>query len=330
MRDQYLDSSKAILIFLVVWGHFLERFIGWGEPTSHTLLGVIYFIHMPAFIFISGLLFKDKNWFKNIIFFLSLYLPFQFLFPAFDALWTGKFNFNWINWFERPYWVLWYLMGMMVWTLFTYFLKKMPLPVLASLALALFVGLSPWNNYQYSIGRIFVFLPFFVIGHMYGKIILQSIQDFKFSTIIGLFVLLGIVALVYTTHLNQYWLYGSLSYRQLKVSVMDGTLIRAGCLLVSSLGVCAIFSLSKLIKSHFIQLGVHTLPVYLLHGFVVIFLSHYLKLNFNIGLKIFICLLLALLTCWVLQQVMFDRLLRYLSLWLMKPTEKLWHKKITS
>ena len=86
MRDTYLDSSKAVLIFLVVFGHFLERLIGWGNPLNHALLGTIYFVHMPAFIFISGLFYKDQNWLKNIVFFISLYVPFQILFPAFDAL----------------------------------------------------------------------------------------------------------------------------------------------------------------------------------------------------------------------------------------------------
>ena len=79
MRDTYLDSCKATLIFLVVLGHFLERMIGWKNPIDHALLGSIYFVHMPAFIFISGMLYKDKNWFKNILFFISLYLPFQIL-----------------------------------------------------------------------------------------------------------------------------------------------------------------------------------------------------------------------------------------------------------
>lgn len=73
MRDHYLDTTKAVLIFLVVFGHFLERMIGWGNPIDHVLLGTIYFVHMPAFIFISGLFYKDNKWFKNIIFFIALY-----------------------------------------------------------------------------------------------------------------------------------------------------------------------------------------------------------------------------------------------------------------
>ena len=58
MRDTFIDSSKAILIFLVVFGHFLERFIGYENEVNAVILKTIYFVHMPAFIFISGALFK--------------------------------------------------------------------------------------------------------------------------------------------------------------------------------------------------------------------------------------------------------------------------------
>ena len=321
MRDTYLDSCKATLIFLVVLGHFLERMIGWKNPIDHALLGSIYFVHMPAFIFISGMLYKDKNWFKNILFFIALYLPFQILFAAFDAVWTGKFQINW-NLFARPYWVLWYLLGMMVWTLLTHFLIKTKFDVIISLVLALCIGLSPWNNYQYSIGRIFTFFPFFVIGVVYGKVIMQKVQQFKFAELLGIFIFMGIASFVYISQLNPFWLYGSLSYQQLKVSAWNGMWMRMVYLFISSFGIFAIFALVKLFNSYFIQLGKNTLPVYLLHGFVVMSIARYWRLDFNIFVEILICIILSAATCWVLQQSCFDTLLRKMSLWLMKPVEK--------
>ena len=321
MRDTYLDSCKATLIFLVVFGHFLERMIGWKDPIDHVLLGTIYFIHMPAFIFISGMLFKDSKWFKNILFFVALYLPFQILFPAFDAIWSGKFQLNW-NVFERPYWILWYLLGMMVWTTLSHFLIKTKFALLIALILALCVGLSPWNNYQYSIGRIFSFFPFFIVGALYGKTIVEKIQQFKFTQILAGFIVMGIASLVYFTQINPFWLYGSLSYQQLKVSMWDGTWIRIGCLLVSSLGIFAMFAWTKLLNIGCVQLGKNTLAVYLLHGFVVMLIARYWQLDFNIFVEIGICIGLSVLTCWMLQQQFFDILLRKLSLWLIKPVEK--------
>lgn len=321
MRDTYLDSSKAILIFLVVFGHFLERLIGWVNPINHALLSMIYFIHMPAFIFVSGLLFKDKNWIKNIVFFISLYLPFQFLFSVFDGIWSGHFQLGW-NVFERPYWILWYLIGMTVWSMLTHFLIKIKFSVYMAFLLALGVGLSPWNNYQYSIGRIFVFFPFFIIGSLYGQRIIQFIQQFEYALFVSFLIFLTLTCFIFYVDINQFWLYGSLSYSQLKVGFMHGVLIRVGCFIISSLGIFMIFSLTKIFNPRFIQLGKNTLAVYLLHGFIIIWIAQYLKLSLNIGLELIICLLLSVLSCWMLQQKFFDNVLRALSLWFVKPMDK--------
>lgn len=323
MRNHFLDTSKALLIFLVVFGHFLERMIGWNFPESHTLLAVIYFVHMPAFIFISGLLFKDKNYIKNIIFFTALYIPFQFLFPVFDALWTGHFNWTLL---QRPYWILWYLVAMICWTVLTHYLLKTKYPVWIAVFLAMMIGFSPWNNYDYSLGRIFTFLPFFVVGQVYGQKIMQSIQQFRYATATAILIFVTILSVVVITNISPYWLYGSLSYQQLKVDWLQGSLIRLGIYILSSLGIVAVFAIAHLFKNHFVQLGRNTLPVYLLHGFVVIRLSKYIHFHFHIAVNIVLCLLLSLLTCLVLQHAIFDRALRKLSLWLMKPTEKIWDR----
>ncbi|MEG8240024.1 hypothetical protein MKR66_01000 [Acinetobacter baumannii] len=107
-------------------GHYLERLIGWNEPLNQAILGSIYFVHMPAFIFISGIFFKEEKILEKLIYFLSLYLPFQLLFQLLDAfyngsLWNGTFQFLW---FAKPYWVLWYLFSMGIWTLLAFFLKR--------------------------------------------------------------------------------------------------------------------------------------------------------------------------------------------------------------
>lgn len=350
MRDSFLDSSKALLIFCVVLGHFLERLIGWSDPKSHVFLGVIYTIHMPAFIFISGMLFKDKNVLKNILFFIALYVPFQIIYPLFDSLWTANLVWNW-NLFERPYWILWYLLGMMVWTLLTHYLIRTKIPFVIAIGFAVLIGFSSWNNYQYSVGRIMVFLPFFIMGHLYGKQMIQWIRQQKYQVFKAISILIFIAGVMSFTKLSAYWLYGSLSYQQLKVGWIEGSLTRIGCLLLSTLGLYAVFVLSSKLKSGFRSLGERTLSVYLLHGFVVIAISNVMSLNglsiyfaplnfssfnfagFNFSsiyifwsIKVALCLALSILSCWILQQALFDQLLRTLSLWLVKPTEKFWKK----
>lgn len=323
MRDHDLDTCKAVLIFLVVFGHFVERMMGWSNSQSHILLAVIYAIHMPAFIFISGMLYKDKNYLKNIVFFVALFIPFQILYPLFDMIWTGKFQWNW-NFFERPYWILWYLMGMMLWNLLTHFLIKTKIPLIIAIFLALSVGFSPWNNYDYSLGRVLVFLPFFVLGHLYGQQLFLKAKQQKYAVVWAIAIYACIAVVLGLTQLSQFWLYGSLSYQQLKVDMWDGMLIRLACLLMASLGIFAIFASSRLLKGKFINLGVNTLPVYLLHGFVVIFISRNFSWTWHWSVELLVCAILSLLTCWLLQQKIFDVGLRKMSLWLTKPTSSLW------
>lgn len=335
MRDAFLDTTKAVLIFLVVFGHFVERLMGWQGELNHGLLSLIYLIHMPAFIFISGMLFKDQNCLKNVLFFLSLYLPFQCIYLIFSSVLSGHaISIGW-NVFERPYWILWYLMGMMAWTLITHVLIKTSYPVFLALVMSVGVGLLPWNNYDYSVGRIFVFLPFFVLGAVYGKqlmtLIKRPIQQVKRFAFMAL-VLVILLSLFLKLDLSQYWLYGSLSYQQLKVEPWLGVTIRLGCLALSSVGCMALFYLIRAFGERWTHLGRYTLPVYLLHGLVVmgvaqVFHSYALFDRLTQALSsiwawpLSICLivLLSWMTCWLLQQPIFDRILRLMSLWLMKP-----------
>ena len=65
-KKYFIDNIKVVLIFLVVFGHLIERYI----DTSNTLMGIymfIYIFHMPLFVYISGYLSKNINKSKNEI-----------------------------------------------------------------------------------------------------------------------------------------------------------------------------------------------------------------------------------------------------------------------
>lgn len=321
MRNLHIDATKGVLIFLVVLGHYLERLIGWNEPLNQAILGSIYFVHMPAFIFISGMFFKEEKILEKLIYFLSLYLPFQILFQLLDAFYSGSL-WNWsfhLVWFTKPYWVLWYLFSMVAWTVFAFFLKKTVYPVLFSLILALLIGCSSINNYSYSIGRIFVFLPFFMAGAVYGKTIFQYISQLSYAKLFAVIALLIITAVAAISHYSYYWLFGSLSYFQLHVDLWQGMLIRSVLMLLSAMGILSLFVLTQNFKRPWIGLGQKTLPVYILHGFVIIVLTHQLSFKYSVEINIFISLVLAILTCMTLQLQLFERLTRFISLFVYKP-----------
>lgn len=62
-RKYNIDNIRAILIFLVVFGHLLETV---DFPLKSLIYSGIYVFHMPAFAFISGMCHKksqEKNFY---------------------------------------------------------------------------------------------------------------------------------------------------------------------------------------------------------------------------------------------------------------------------
>ena len=60
IRNYLVDNLKVILIFLVVFGHTIEYYIG----QSAILRGIymyIYIFHMPLFVYISGYLSQKSS-----------------------------------------------------------------------------------------------------------------------------------------------------------------------------------------------------------------------------------------------------------------------------
>ena len=51
-RDYFFDNLKAVLIFLVVLGHFLLPIH--GRNYLVVVKRLIYVFHMPLFVFVSG------------------------------------------------------------------------------------------------------------------------------------------------------------------------------------------------------------------------------------------------------------------------------------
>lgn len=59
MRNPAIDYIKALAIFLVILGHIITNCIYDGKQSIFN--GIISFIHIPVFLFISGFLVKDSK-----------------------------------------------------------------------------------------------------------------------------------------------------------------------------------------------------------------------------------------------------------------------------
>lgn len=163
-REYQYDNLRFLLIALVVLGHLLE--IAGEFPYKEILYAVIYSFHMPAFLFLSGMFarFDRGKW----IFGMALpYLVLQGLYTAF----VEKLGDPYVHvQFSRPYWILWYLFVLMIYTLLLP-VYDAPSPagrwlmVAASVALALLAGFDKSIDYQWSASRIVAFQPWFLLGY---------------------------------------------------------------------------------------------------------------------------------------------------------------------
>lgn len=68
VRSSWMDLLKAFAIYLVILGHIINNRIKGGY--YHPLIGIIYTIHIPLFLMISGYFVKDKT--INMSFILSI------------------------------------------------------------------------------------------------------------------------------------------------------------------------------------------------------------------------------------------------------------------
>ncbi len=266
-RIYLFDNFKAILIFLVVFAHFLYDFQ--GDGVIRAVVSGIYFFHMPAFVFISGFLSRSERSRspRGILKLFIIYLVFNGLMMiAFghnepDAVW--------------PYLVMWYILALVVWRLAAGFLSKIRfiLPILT--ALAIVAGI--WNTITNDFGltRIIVFAPFFMAGFMMDretveKCIVNRKAVSYLSGIVTAFIAAGIGVILYI-----FWDFTSSDLTMACYSEPFDIVGRAAIFVISAL---AIFAGLKLLPDRKIPLvskiGKNTLGIYLCHRPVTVAFSY--------------------------------------------------------
>lgn len=311
-RNHKIDNGKALLIFLVVFGHFLELFHG---DLKSFLYITIYSFHMPAFAFFSGY-FAKWNPGRLVKQILYPYLCFQLLYLLFAKYGLGDTVSHPLT---RPYWLMWYLVSMALWYLLLPLINRylhVPFFLLAgAVLLALLSGSIPWIGYQLSLSRTIVLFPFFLTGYLCKNAWEERLPVFKEKApLISflLFLMMGgstCLLWMYRSDIHPEWLYHSVSYAMGHYSIW----IRALFLLNAGVWTSGIlFFLPSRKIPVLTALGTHTIAVYLLHGFFI----KAAKANglFNGGgYEIIVYgLLLSLFLCFLLGNSRTERLFHYL------------------
>ena len=175
------DNVKAILIFLVVLGHMTTDYVSDSHLIRWTTLW-IYTFHMPAFIFLSGLVHKHYitnekaslgikgetriRWDKFLGFFLCGYALKIFL--QYSRTFMGQ-NPIW-HWFEEPG-IPWYLFVMAEYELLFYLMRRIDdkakpwMMITGAFALSAVIGYFPSIGDGFCLSRMINFLPIYMIGY---------------------------------------------------------------------------------------------------------------------------------------------------------------------
>lgn len=271
-RNDKIDNIKFLLIFCVVFGHLLELY-----PDSNPamlLYRIIYSFHMPAFLFVSGY-FARQGRTKLIRQMLVLYVIFQTLYLLFQHA-IAEDGSELALQYTTPNWVLWYLVLLVYYYLLLPLVetdkpKTMGIIAAGAFVLAVLVGFDSSVSYFMALSRFFVFLPFFLLGLYASKLAGTEKGTALLSRRRLWTVLCGAGALLGAAYIR--WaqvpvnaLYGTCGYE------VNGTtpLMRV---IWFAVALCWIGLLFCLVPGRKIPgvtvIGRNTLPVFLLHGFLV-------------------------------------------------------------
>ena len=309
-RNSDIDKMKGLLILLVVFGHFLEKYMGWYGESSGPILRFIYLIHMPAFIFISGMFFNVDKWKDSFYRYFSIFVLFQVLYVLFEYVILGGDIFNWLS---TPYWIMWFMFTLSVYCLITPVLIKHKMALLISVGLSIYIGLVSTDNYPFSIGRTLSFLPFFIMGVLYGKQVCSALNAQKYSGVFSIIVIITLAIISYLVDVKPAWLFGVANIHNFYGSVFFEILVKLSLLITSILAIISVIRLSSILPKFFNALGKNSLSIYLFHGFIVILISQHISVSQPAVLMVFVWLAVSLAVCIVLKESVFSTVINQVS-----------------
>ena len=300
IRDYRFDNLKCLLMFLVVFAHCIEWTSG---ELSKILCIMIYVFHMPAFIFISGYFSKFKK--EKVFRLIGLYVVWQIIYRGFENF-VLKLNYSFH--ILKPDWILWYIFSMVIWTIFiklfdTESRKKAIVMFMFSVVIALGVGFINKIETTYSLSRILVFFPFFLLGYYTKKFNLSFINIdvkkgnkkdiFKVICMIIIFIMCAFYFGYSLKSLDKKPLLGAYPYEGefyniLFRSVQFVAAINMICIFINIIPNKEISLITKI--------GQNTLWVYLLHGLVILTEQHKLHIyRYEMYINLVIAFILSVL-----------------------------------
>lgn len=289
-RNYLWDNIKALLIFMVVLGHFLE----FSDISSEAAVNVdrfIYCFHMPAFIFVTGFWAKrycvnGKVRAEKAATFFAYYAVFQLLFMGLRLV--LNISPKGLAFFS-PCRGLWYLLAVFILYLLTPLIEKLhAIPVIVvSLFFAVTVGLDKNASNYFAISRLLTFAPFYFMGYYLKDETIKKARSIKAAIRVplGLLITAAVVAvlLIQDHTLSLKLFFAKHSFKELHLSVLKGSVLRLENIVLAVMMIAALLLMMPSKKLIFSRTGERSLQIFVLHMMLAILLidSELIKLRID-------------------------------------------------
>lgn len=272
-RDYLFDNYKALLIFLVVIGHFAGPSVNDNE-FLRVLKWFIVSFHMPAFIFISGYFSKKDLPLSSIIQRLAIpYVAYEVIYYLWYTFVTHKETGLHLL---KPKFTLWYLLALFLWRAITPYIKKIPYHMILALLAGILIGFSNMEDNFLTIPRALVFYPFYLAGTSFERETLTKWRtpNGKRTAAICIVLIASLLCFIGLNRIAPMQIfYGRYNYTFMKQGMLEGVLWRFTMYLIGFLmtfSAMVVISEKKLPVSY---IGTRTMAIYLFHGLTYTYLE---------------------------------------------------------
>lgn len=272
-KNFFIDNLKFILITSVVLGHFALKLTYVKE--IKLLLYFIYIFHMPCFIFVNGFLAKRMNAggklrVNKILSVLWMYLLFKLGNAVLGNLFHQNTKLNLFVESTAP----WYLLALVIWYLSVPVLERIKTKylIIGSFLIGLAAGYNNSIGQTFTLSRVFVFFPFFILGFCLSGEGLEKLLNkrLRLAAALVFLVLLGGLAFLWD-QLKPFLdvVYGSSPYKKAFGSMAAyGALIRGIWYVLAAVLSAGLLLIVPRCRLFFTSYGGNTLQIYMLHVWI--------------------------------------------------------------
>ena len=284
-RIYLFDNIKFLAILLVVIGHAINFLTETdGNMLEKSLYLTIYSIHMPLFIFISGLFLKpmDKSTKfpkQKVISYILIGIVLRIIMAVLRLLLGKNMSYSLLDMYDSFTWFMW-AMAVFITLIWIFREYNTKIILMLSLLIGCMAGYDKFLGDKFALMRIVVFLPFFIAGYMIKPEHLAEFLSKRWIKVVSIFIVIGFTALFFIN--NNIYPYlrpiftGRNTFEVLGRFSKFGFAVRILCYIISTLFGLALMSLVPNINLGFItKTGSKTLQIYFWHQVFLVLLSHF-------------------------------------------------------